>query len=55
MKTLALPVGLLALVGTIVPPVLFMLGHMEQSPMKTTMLVSCIVWFITAPMWMKSE
>lgn len=55
MKTLALPIGVLALVGTIVPPLLFMLGHIEQPPMKITMLVSCIVWFVTAPMWMKSE
>jgi hypothetical protein len=55
MKTIALPLGALALLGTIVPPVLYMLHQMEQTPMKTTMLVSCIVWFVTAPMWMKSE
>lgn len=55
MKSIAMPVGMLALVGTILPPVLYMLHQMEQTPMKMTMLVSCIVWFITAPMWMKSE
>jgi hypothetical protein len=55
MKTIALPIGVLALLGTIVPPVLFMLHKMDQDPMKTTMFVSCVIWFITAPMWMKSE
>ncbi len=55
MKAIALPVGMLALAGTIVPPVLYLLHQIEQAPMKTAMLVSCLVWFITAPMWMRSE
>lgn len=55
MKSIALPIGLLALAGTIVPPLLVLTGHMAPDPMKATMLVSCIAWFITAPMWMKSE
>lgn len=55
MKNLALPVGALALLGTIVPPVLFMFHMIGQDPMKNIMLVSCLVWFVTAPMWMKSE
>ncbi len=55
MKTIALPAGMLALVGTILPPVLFMLHQMEHESMKTAMLVSCLIWFVTAPMWIKSE
>lgn len=55
MKTIALPLGVLALLGTIVPPVLFMLQMIAESPMKNIMLLSCLVWFVTAPMWMKSE
>jgi hypothetical protein len=55
MKTAAFPVGILALVGTILPPVLFLLHQLEVEPMKNIMLVSTLVWFITAPMWMKSE
>jgi hypothetical protein len=55
MKAIALSTGILALVGTIVPPLLVLTGQMAPDPMKTTMLVSCIVWFVTAPMWMKSE
>jgi hypothetical protein len=55
MKSIALSIGLLALAGTIVPPVLVLTGQMAPDPMKMTMLVSCIVWFTTAPVWMKSE
>lgn len=55
MKSIALPVGILALIGTIVPPLLFMLHKIEQDPMKNLMLVSTLLWFVTAPMWMKSE
>lgn len=55
MKTIAMPVGLLALAGTIVPPILFMLNKMPEGIMQGTMLGACLVWFITAPMWIKSE
>ena len=55
MKSIALPIGILALAGTIAPPVLVLTGQMAPDPMKTTLLVSCIVWFVTAPMWMRSE
>jgi hypothetical protein len=55
MNTIAKPIGLLALVGTIVPPFLFMLHKLEIGPMQNIMLVSCIVWFMTAPLWMKTE
>lgn len=55
MKSIAFPVGILALAGSIVPPVLFLLQKIEVDPMKNIMLISTFVWFITAPMWMKSE
>lgn len=55
MKIVALPIGLLALAGTIVPPLLVLGGHMAPDPMKLTMLVSCVVWFVTAPLWMRTE
>jgi hypothetical protein len=45
--------GLLALAGTIVPPVLFLTKQMGQEPMKLIMLISMVVWFATAPLWMK--
>jgi len=55
MKSIALPIGALSLLGTILPPVLFLLNKIESDPMKNIMLVSCLAWSVTAPMWMKSE
>jgi hypothetical protein len=43
----------LALAGTVVPPVLFLFKAMAEGPMKVTMLVAAVVWFIFAPYWMK--
>ena len=54
MKPTAMILGALSLLGSIVPPVLFLNGQMEQDPMKLAMLVSCVVWFVTAPIWMKT-
>jgi hypothetical protein len=51
----AKPIGLLSLVGTIVPPLLFMLHWLESGPMQAIMFASCVLWFATAPFWMKSE
>lgn len=45
--------GLLALAGTIVPPVLFQMKSLSEEPMKMIMLVSTVIWFVTAPLWMK--
>ncbi len=54
-KAIAKPIGLLSLVGTIVPPLLFMFQKLDLDSMKNIMLVSCVLWFITAPIWMKAE
>jgi hypothetical protein len=43
----------LALMATIVPPVLFAFKAMGEGPMKATMLVATVVWFVFAPFWMK--
>jgi hypothetical protein len=51
----ARPIGYLALLGTIVPPLLFMFGAITIEPVKAIMLVSCIAWFAAAPFWMKAE
>lgn len=55
MKRLAMIIGLAALAGTIVPPALFMLKAMPQTTMQAVMLVSAVAWFVTAPVWMKTE
>ncbi len=54
-KTIARPIGYLALLGTIVPPLLFMFGVVSLEPVKTIMLVACVAWFVAAPIWMKAE
>ena len=52
---IAKPIGLLSLVGTIVPPLLFMLHWLPSGPMQIIMLISCVSWFAAAPFWMKAE
>jgi hypothetical protein len=46
-------VSLAALVGTILPPVLFFAGRMELEPMKWVMLVAAVAWFAATPVWMR--
>jgi hypothetical protein len=53
MTQLAKVLGLLALAGTIVPPLLYLAQAMGEAPMKLIMLVSTVVWFATAPFWIK--
>ena len=48
-------VGLLALAGTIVPPVLFLSKSLALDSMKSIMLVSMVLWFVTAPLWLKGD
>lgn len=55
MKPIAITAGALALLGTIVPPMLFLNGSLDQDAMKLAMLVSCLIWFVTAPMWMRAS
>ena len=43
----------LALVATILPPLLFLFKTLGEGPMKAAMLVATIVWFATAPFWLK--
>ncbi len=48
-------VGLAALAGTILPPMAFLFGAMPLDTVKGIMLVSTILWFVAAPMWMKVD
>lgn len=43
----------LALAATILPAVLFLFKVLGEGPMKATMLVAAILWFATAPFWLK--
>jgi hypothetical protein len=53
MNALAKFLAPLALVATVLPPVLFLLKVLGEGPMKATLLVATIVWFAFAPLWMK--
>lgn len=53
MNTLAKFLAPLALAATLLPAVLFLFKVMAEGPMKATMLVAAVVWFIFAPYWMK--
>ena len=53
MRSLARVVSLLALVATILPPTLFLLGRMELEAVKVAMLAGTVLWFASAPVWMK--
>ena len=55
MPSIAKLIGLAALVGTIVPPALFMFKMIPLETVKIVMLASTIVWFAAAPFWLKTD
>lgn len=42
----------ISLVALIAPAILFLMGRMELDQVKMVMLISTVVWFVTAAMWM---
>ena len=44
-----------ALVGTILPAVLFFSGSLELSQLKTWMFAATVVWFAATPLWMERQ
>lgn len=55
MKSLARLVALFALVLVIAPPLAFFLrAFTDESLMKTLMLGGTVLWFISAPVWLRS-
>lgn len=52
MKTLAQLLSWIALVGTIAPSFVYLGGGMTLDALKTWMLVSTVLWFVTVPLWM---
>ena len=55
MQKIAKPVALLALVATILPPVLFVANALSEGPMRIAMLIGAVLWFAFAPFWLKSD
>jgi hypothetical protein len=53
MKTAAKFLAPLALVATIIPPVLFAFKIMGEGPMKAILLVAAVTWLASAPFWLK--
>jgi hypothetical protein len=46
-------VSALALVGTILPPVLYLGGSLDPAQLKTWMFAATVVWFAATPFWME--
>lgn len=55
MKRIAQAVSLVSLIGTILPPILFVGDRLDVDAMRFWMLVSTIAWFAATPMWMERE
>jgi hypothetical protein len=53
MKTLARLLALLALAGTLAPPILYALGLLGEAALKTVLLAAAVLWFATAPFGLK--
>jgi len=52
MRTLALIVSVLSLVGTITPALLFVAGRIDLAQVKLWMLIWTVAWFVATPIWM---
>lgn len=50
MKFPALIASVVALALTIVPPVLFLVGSLEETPMKAIMVAGTLLWFLAWPL-----
>jgi hypothetical protein len=55
MRKLAQIGSAIALIGTLVPSLLYLAGGMPLEAVKIWMLVATIVWFATVPFWMERE
>ncbi len=55
MKNLLKLLGFAALALTIVPPSLVVAGMLSEGSMKLLLAIGAVLWFATAPLWMKSE
>ena len=44
-----------ALVATLLPPLIYMRGGMDLGSMKLWMTLAAVAWFVATPFWMKAE
>lgn len=45
----------MALAGTILPPLMFLLGSMTLDASKNWMLAATVAWFVITPLWMGND
>ncbi len=55
MRRLAQAISLLAIVGTILPSVLFLSDRISLEQSNWLMLLATLVWFAVTPLWMGRE
>ncbi len=55
MRQILISVSLVGLTLTVVPSLLVMLGKIAWTRHADLMLLGMILWFATAPFWMKSD
>lgn len=55
MRKLLQALSWLGLVGTLLPAALHLFGLVALDDVKTLMLVSAILWFVTTPVWMERK
>ncbi len=52
MRKLAQIISWLALVGTLVPAIVYLAGSITLPAVKAWMLGFTVIWFVTVPIWM---
>lgn len=53
MKTVLKGISYIALLGTFVPAILVWAGTIQLETHKIIMIIAMVLWFVTAPFWMK--
>lgn len=54
-KYIIITVAIIGLILTILPSILVFTGQMDMSTHKLWMTVGTILWFLTAPSWLKEK
>ncbi len=53
MKTICKTISYVGLLATVLPSILVLCGVMQLDTHKTIMWIGMVLWFVTAPVWMK--
>ena len=55
MNNLPKIIGALALIVTLISPIMFATENLSETAMKTSMLIAMIAWFVVAPKVMSAK